>query len=89
MAAKRSEDRQQVQVTHNVVIGEDSIVIAQTGFSGSVSVGREATIAGMSLWLTLLISGTEQYLEGSRVMQNPFIPERCYSVPQPCRIAFG
>ena len=35
-----------VQVAHNVVIGEDSIVIAQTGFSGSVSVGREVTIAG-------------------------------------------
>jgi len=35
-----------VQVAHNVVIGEDSMVIAQTGFSGSVSVGREVIIAG-------------------------------------------
>jgi len=35
-----------VQVAHNVVIGEDSIVIAQTGFSGSVTVGREVIIAG-------------------------------------------
>ena len=35
-----------VQVAHNVVIGEDSIVVAQTGFSGSVRVGREVIIAG-------------------------------------------
>ncbi len=36
----------QVQVAHNVVIGEDSMVVAQTGFSGSVSVGQEVIIAG-------------------------------------------
>ncbi len=35
-----------VQVGHNVVIGEDSVVVALTGFSGSVNVGREVTIAG-------------------------------------------
>ncbi len=35
-----------VQVAHNVVIGEDSMVIAHTGFSGSVTVGREVIIAG-------------------------------------------
>ncbi|MBW1901811.1 MAG: UDP-3-O-(3-hydroxymyristoyl)glucosamine N-acyltransferase [Deltaproteobacteria bacterium] len=35
-----------VQVAHNVVIGEDTVVVAQTGFSGSVNVGREVVIAG-------------------------------------------
>ncbi len=35
-----------VQVAHNVVIGEDSVVVSQTGFSGSVTVGREVTILG-------------------------------------------
>jgi UDP-3-O-[3-hydroxymyristoyl] glucosamine N-acyltransferase len=35
-----------VQVAHNVVIGEDTVVVAQTGFSGSVNVGREVIIAG-------------------------------------------
>ncbi|MCP4683477.1 MAG: UDP-3-O-(3-hydroxymyristoyl)glucosamine N-acyltransferase [Desulfobacterales bacterium] len=34
----------QVQVAHNVVIGEDTIVVAQAGISGSVTIGREATI---------------------------------------------
>jgi len=35
-----------VQVAHNVVIGEDTVVVAQTAFAGSVNVGREVTIAG-------------------------------------------
>ncbi len=35
-----------VQIAHNVVIGEDSVVVSQTGFSGSVHVGRHVTIAG-------------------------------------------
>ena len=35
-----------VQVAHNVVIGEDTVVVALTGFSGSVNVGREVVIAG-------------------------------------------
>ncbi|MCP4666781.1 MAG: UDP-3-O-(3-hydroxymyristoyl)glucosamine N-acyltransferase, partial [Deltaproteobacteria bacterium] len=36
----------QVHVAHNVVIGEDSIVVAQTGISGSVRIGREVIIGG-------------------------------------------
>jgi len=35
-----------VQVGHNVVIGEDTIIVAQAGISGSVKVGREAIIGG-------------------------------------------
>jgi UDP-3-O-[3-hydroxymyristoyl] glucosamine N-acyltransferase len=35
-----------VQIAHNVVIGEDSIVISQTGISGSVHIGRQVIIAG-------------------------------------------
>lgn len=35
-----------VQVGHNVVIGEDSIVVAQVGISGSVNIGREVMIGG-------------------------------------------
>lgn len=36
----------QVHVAHNVVIGEDSIVVAQTGISGSVRIGREVMLGG-------------------------------------------
>ena len=35
-----------VQVAHNVVIGEDTIVVAQTGISGSVRVGRQVILGG-------------------------------------------
>jgi len=35
-----------VQVAHNVVIGEDTIVVSQTGISGSVHVGREVVLGG-------------------------------------------
>ena len=35
-----------VQIAHNVVIGEDSIIIAQVGISGSVTVGQEVILAG-------------------------------------------
>jgi UDP-3-O-[3-hydroxymyristoyl] glucosamine N-acyltransferase len=37
-----------VQIAHNVVIGEDSIVVAQVGISGSVQIGREVVIAGQA-----------------------------------------
>ena len=35
-----------VQIGHNVVIGEDTIVVAQVGISGSVRIGREVMIGG-------------------------------------------
>jgi UDP-3-O-[3-hydroxymyristoyl] glucosamine N-acyltransferase len=35
-----------VQIAHNVQIGEDVIVVAQTGISGSCSVGNRAVLAG-------------------------------------------
>jgi UDP-3-O-[3-hydroxymyristoyl] glucosamine N-acyltransferase len=36
-----------VNVAHNVVIGEDSLVAGHTAFAGSINVGREVIIAGM------------------------------------------
>lgn len=35
-----------VQIAHNVVIGEDSIIIAQVGISGSTKVGKNVILAG-------------------------------------------
>ena len=37
-----------VQVAHNVVIGEDSIIIAQVGISGSTEIGKGVTLAGQA-----------------------------------------
>lgn len=35
-----------VQIAHNVVVGEDSIIAAQTGIAGSTRIGREVILAG-------------------------------------------
>jgi UDP-3-O-[3-hydroxymyristoyl] glucosamine N-acyltransferase len=35
-----------VQVAHNVVIGEDSIIVAQVGIAGSTKIGRNVTLGG-------------------------------------------
>ena len=36
----------QVQIAHNVTVGEDAIIVAQAGISGSVRIGREVVIGG-------------------------------------------
>ena len=35
-----------VQIAHNVVIGENSVIVAQVGISGSTKVGKHVTLAG-------------------------------------------
>ncbi|HUN65842.1 MAG TPA: UDP-3-O-(3-hydroxymyristoyl)glucosamine N-acyltransferase [Bacteroidota bacterium] len=35
-----------IHVAHNVVIGEDTVIAAQTGISGSTKIGRQCQIAG-------------------------------------------
>lgn len=37
-----------VQIAHNVEIGENSIIVAQTGISGSTVVGKNVTLAGQA-----------------------------------------
>ncbi len=35
-----------VQIAHNVEVGENSVIVAQTGVSGSTTIGRHVTLAG-------------------------------------------
>jgi len=37
-----------VHIAHNVIIGENSLIIAQAGISGSTTVGKSVTLAGQS-----------------------------------------
>ncbi len=37
-----------VHVAHNVTVGEDTLLVAQTGISGSATIGRHAVMAGQS-----------------------------------------
>ena len=44
----RTKIDNQVQIAHNVVIGKDSIIIAQSGIAGSTSLGDRVTMAAQS-----------------------------------------
>ena len=60
-----------VHVGHNVVIGEDSIVVAQVGISGSVRIGREVMIGGRVGFSDHLEIGDKAMIGGgSGVMQS-------------------
>ncbi|MBU1062241.1 MAG: UDP-3-O-(3-hydroxymyristoyl)glucosamine N-acyltransferase [Candidatus Omnitrophica bacterium] len=37
-----------VQIAHNVIVGEHSIIVAQSGISGSTTIGKNVTLAGQS-----------------------------------------
>lgn len=37
-----------VQIAHNVVVGENSVIVSQTGISGSTEIGNNVTLAGQS-----------------------------------------
>lgn len=37
-----------IQIAHNVIIGEDTVVVSQTGISGSVTIGDRVSIAGQA-----------------------------------------
>ena len=37
-----------VQIAHNVVIGENSVIVAQVGISGSTEIGKGVTLAGQA-----------------------------------------
>jgi UDP-3-O-[3-hydroxymyristoyl] glucosamine N-acyltransferase len=36
----------QVHIAHNVIVGEDTVVVAQVGISGSTRIGKRVTLAG-------------------------------------------
>lgn len=76
-----------VQVAHNVTIGADSVIAAQTGIAGSSRIGRHATFGGQSavsghvkLGDNITIAGkggATQNLDGGQVYSGtPAIPHK-------------
>lgn len=60
-----------VHVGHNVVIGEDTIVVAQVGISGSVLIGREVMIGGQAGFVDHLEIGDKAMIgAGAGVMRS-------------------
>ncbi|HEU4400906.1 MAG TPA: UDP-3-O-(3-hydroxymyristoyl)glucosamine N-acyltransferase [Candidatus Polarisedimenticolia bacterium] len=82
-----------VQVGHNVVIGEDAILVAQSGIAGSTRLGRAVILAGQSGaagHLTLgdrsVVGAKSAVLQdlpaGSFVVGHPAIDHRLWKVTQ-------
>ncbi|MBW2029266.1 MAG: UDP-3-O-(3-hydroxymyristoyl)glucosamine N-acyltransferase [Deltaproteobacteria bacterium] len=78
-----------VQIAHNVIVGEDTVIVAQTGLAGSVSVGKAAVIGGqvgvsdhVTIGDGVMIgsqSGVAKSLpKGSIVSGTPAIPHRLW-----------
>lgn len=74
-----------VQVAHNVVIGEHSIVIAQVGIAGSTKVGKHVTIAGQAGVAGHLEIGNHAIIAGQAGVMND-IPDGEKWLGSPARL---
>jgi len=63
-----------VHVGHNVVIGEDTIVVAQVGISGSVHIGREVMIGGRAGFSDHLEIGDKAMIGGGSGVSQSVSP---------------
>lgn len=64
-----------VQIAHNVVIGENSIVVSQAGIAGSSSLGRNVVIGGQ-VGISGHIHIGDQTMVGSKSGVHNHIPEK-------------
>ncbi len=58
-----------VQIAHNVEVGEDTVIAAQTGISGSTKIGRQCMIGGQ-----VGIAGHIQIADGTKIGAQSGIP---------------
>jgi UDP-3-O-[3-hydroxymyristoyl] glucosamine N-acyltransferase len=70
-----------IQVAHNVVIGENTVIAAQAGISGSTKIGRNSMIGGQ-----VGFTGHLNIAEGTRVGAQSGVH---HSVSEPGRNLFG
>jgi UDP-3-O-[3-hydroxymyristoyl] glucosamine N-acyltransferase len=63
-----------VQVALNVVIGENTIVVAQTGFAGSARIGRHVQIGGQAGVMGHLSVGDHAVLAGRAGVTKDVLP---------------
>lgn len=78
-----------VQIAHNVIIGEDCIIVSQVGISGSTKLGNRVTLAGqvglvghISLGDDVIVGAqggvTSDVPAGSAISGSPAIPHRLW-----------
>ena len=68
-----------VQIAHNVVIGENSIIVAQTGISGSTNIGKNVTLAGQSGIIGHISIGDNVVVAAQSGVTKSIPPNTCVS----------
>jgi len=68
-----------VQVAHNVVIGEDSIICAQVGISGSTKIGSNVTLAGQVGLVDHIEAGDNVMVGAQSGVMNNLPPNQAYT----------
>ncbi|MFC1667646.1 UDP-3-O-(3-hydroxymyristoyl)glucosamine N-acyltransferase [Candidatus Omnitrophota bacterium] len=68
-----------VQIAHNVVIGEHSIIVAQSGISGSATIGNNVTLAGQSGVIGHISIGDNTVVAGKSGVTKSVPPNSCVS----------
>ena len=68
-----------VQIAHNVIVGENSLIIAQAGISGSTVIGRNVTIAGQAGLVGHITIGDNAVLAAQAGVTKPVPANTCVS----------
>ncbi|NQT75687.1 MAG: UDP-3-O-(3-hydroxymyristoyl)glucosamine N-acyltransferase [Candidatus Omnitrophica bacterium] len=68
-----------VQIAHNVIIGEHSIIVAQSGISGSTTIGNNVTLAGQSGVIGHVSVGDNTVVAGKAGVTKSVPPNSCVS----------
>lgn len=68
-----------VQIAHNVEVGENSIIIAQAGISGSTIIGKNVTIAGQAGLVGHITIGDNAVLAAQAGVTKSVPPDTCVS----------
>ena len=68
-----------VQIAHNVVIGENSIIVAQSGISGSTTIGKNVTLAGQSGVIGHITIGDNVVVAAQAGVTKSIPPNTCVS----------
>jgi len=68
-----------VQIAHNVIIGEHSIIVAQSGISGSTIIGNNVTLAGQSGVIGHISIGDNAVVAAQAGVTKSVAPNACVS----------
>lgn len=68
-----------VQIAHNVIVGENSIIVAQAGISGSTTIGKGVTLAGQAGLVGHITIGDNAVIAAQAGVTKSVAPNTCVS----------